>query len=213
MQPDFDEPTGHHPGEDALECYSLGILSEPETGPIEEHLLICTDCQQRLRDTDEYTRAVRTAAAKLRSESQRSRWGFLAKLAQPLGNRTPAWGLALALLALPAVWLAVSRVSSTPPVAVLLQSARGPAETTAHAPRGKTLTLEMEAAQLPGLPLYAVEIVDASGSQVWEGSGTVRDGLIVTEPVRSLEPGRYWVRLYEPGSPRELLREFGLEVH
>lgn len=213
MQPDLDEPTRHHPGEDELEQYSLGTLPEARTGPIEEHLLICTVCQERLHEADEYIRAVRTAAGKLASESRRPWWGFLATPAQPLWKWKPVWGLALVLLALPAVWIVVSRVSSAPPVAIMLQSARGPVESIAQAPRGKRLILEMEAVQLPNLASYAIEVVDATGDQVWSGSGTVRGGLVVTEPVRSVAPGRYWVRLYGPGGPRELLREFGLEVH
>jgi len=209
---DFAEPGRHHPGDDALELYSLGTLSESETGPIEEHLLVCEACQLKLQETDEYVRAVRTAAAKLRDERSARRWPSVVQWVQPLRTWKPAWAVVLLLIVLPAIWFVVSRTDATPPVAILLHSSRGVGDTVAHAPHGKRLTLSMEAAEVPGLPTYAVEVVGSGGNRVWKGSGAGRDGLVVGGPVPSLTPGRYWVRLYEPGSPGELIREFGLEV-
>jgi hypothetical protein len=42
----------------------MGTFPEPETGPLEEHLLISGDCRDRLRETDEFVAAMRAAAAK-----------------------------------------------------------------------------------------------------------------------------------------------------
>jgi hypothetical protein len=54
-----------HMDEEILELYALGRLNEEEVVPVEEHLLICHTCQDRLADTDEYIRTVRAAAPKL----------------------------------------------------------------------------------------------------------------------------------------------------
>ncbi len=54
--------TVQHIAEDSLEQYAMGALPEPEAGPLEEHLLICTACQDRLQTTDDYVAAMRAAA-------------------------------------------------------------------------------------------------------------------------------------------------------
>jgi anti-sigma factor RsiW len=51
-----------HISEDSLEQYAMGAFPEPEAGPLEEHLLICTACQDRLQATDDYVAAMRAAA-------------------------------------------------------------------------------------------------------------------------------------------------------
>ena len=51
---------GHIP-EDWLERYSLGTLEEPLIAPLEEHLLICHLCQDRLVETDDFLEAMRAA--------------------------------------------------------------------------------------------------------------------------------------------------------
>lgn len=51
-----------HIPEDLLERYAMGMLSDSETGPLEEHLLVCHECQDRLRAVDEYVAAIRAAA-------------------------------------------------------------------------------------------------------------------------------------------------------
>jgi len=48
--------------EDRLEQYAMGALPEPEAGPLEEHLLICATCQDRLQATDDYVVAMNAAA-------------------------------------------------------------------------------------------------------------------------------------------------------
>jgi anti-sigma factor RsiW len=50
-----------HIAEDTLEAYSLGLLSEDELGPVEEHLLVCPACQERLRVADAFVATIRQA--------------------------------------------------------------------------------------------------------------------------------------------------------
>ena len=56
-----------HVDADELERYSLGDSEEASAARIEEHLLVCDACRERLTQVDEYHRAMREAAAKLRN--------------------------------------------------------------------------------------------------------------------------------------------------
>ena len=53
-----DPPAGHI-SEEALDSYALGSVSERELAPVEEHLLFCPACQERLADTDTFIAALR----------------------------------------------------------------------------------------------------------------------------------------------------------
>jgi len=50
-----------HPSEDVLEAYAMGKLSDQDSGPLEEHLLICLACQNRLETLDEFVRVAKAA--------------------------------------------------------------------------------------------------------------------------------------------------------
>ncbi len=52
----------HFP-DDAWEEYAMGMLSEENCTALEEHLLICSRCQDRLAELDKYTQIVRAAVA------------------------------------------------------------------------------------------------------------------------------------------------------
>lgn len=54
-----------HISEDALEAYSMGRLSDEESAPLEEHLLLCAVCCARLEQTDEFVRVTKAAASSL----------------------------------------------------------------------------------------------------------------------------------------------------
>jgi hypothetical protein len=54
--------TVQHIAEDSLEQYAMGAVPEPEVAPLEEHLLICAACQDRLQAADDYVAAMRAAA-------------------------------------------------------------------------------------------------------------------------------------------------------
>jgi hypothetical protein len=55
-----------HIGEDDLEQYAMRTIPESACATLEEHLLICEDCRDRLEATDEYVAAIRAAAGKIR---------------------------------------------------------------------------------------------------------------------------------------------------
>jgi anti-sigma factor RsiW len=57
----------YHTADDDLEAYSLGRLSAAASAPLEEHVLGCTGCLDRLTGWDEYVGAMRGACRTLRS--------------------------------------------------------------------------------------------------------------------------------------------------
>jgi anti-sigma factor RsiW len=60
-----------------LELYALDRLAEPDAAPVEEHLLICEQCQARLAGWDEYVRAMRAAMKPITGQvKRRSRTGL-----------------------------------------------------------------------------------------------------------------------------------------
>ena len=52
-----------HPDEDVFEAYIFGRLSETSVSGLEEHLLICEQCQVTLVETDEYVRVMKAATS------------------------------------------------------------------------------------------------------------------------------------------------------
>ena len=43
---------------DTLEAYARGHLAEPQCALVEEHLLICVDCRNRLIEAERYVEAM-----------------------------------------------------------------------------------------------------------------------------------------------------------
>jgi anti-sigma factor RsiW len=205
-----------HASEEVLERYSLGVLSEAETEPFEEHLLICPVCQDRLEEMDAFVGATRRAAEKVLSGPPRSTESWWRRLFPHLPWPKTAWasvvaGMALLLVTFAATW-GIPRPGEVTPVSVLLESARGIQDASgARAPAGKPLVLQLNLAELPRFPSYALELVDWRGQHVL-ASAAPRHNERVSFRVGKLAAGRYWVRLYDPSPQRELLREFGLEA-
>jgi anti-sigma factor RsiW len=200
------EQDSHAPDE-VLEQYSLGTLPEEEAERLEEHLLICQECRDRLEETDAFVEATRGAALALGIERppvkervrRRLRW-----LAQPV----PAAAAIAALGLLCWLWWPYGRHAGAP-AAVQLQTMRGPVASGARAPASRPLVLVLDVAGVPGSPAYHVEIVDGTGKVV-AGAAARRSGTQIAFRTGPLGAGRYWVRVY--GGGREVLREYGLEV-
>ena len=56
-----------HISEDRLDQYALKRLPEDQAAALEEHLLICAECQDRLQLTDEFIAALRAVVRSLGS--------------------------------------------------------------------------------------------------------------------------------------------------
>jgi hypothetical protein len=192
-----------HIDEEILDRYAIGTLASSEVPAVEEHLLICAACQDRLTETDDFVAVFRTAATQVMAHPQ-SWW----KRVRSLPGL--AWtGAALAGAALAIVFVAgPSQRPSTMPAMVVLHAMRGP-ESAARMASGRPATLVF-----PGLAAnsgrYDVQIVDADGETVRAADAQVADGR-ATLAVGKLRRGRYWVRLFERGG-EELIAEYGLSV-
>ena len=62
MNASFDQ----HFSTEVWEKYALGLLTEEDCTPVEEHLLICSVCQQLLAEADEYIRIAKAALSRTR---------------------------------------------------------------------------------------------------------------------------------------------------
>jgi hypothetical protein len=188
----------HMDAED-LERYSLGNTSLEESESVEEHLLTCEDCRDRLHETDDYLRAMRTSSARLRRDEASAgsrQWRF------------PAWFPALAAAACLLVVVFALRFGRPPGplVSVSLTAVRG-SEAGSSAPAGRELILHPDLTGLADASSYRLEIVDQTGRPVRQG--TISHAQKGTR-VPGLGAGLYFVRLYLPAG--ELLREYGLQV-
>lgn len=204
----------NHAPEEMLEEYSRGKLPDAEAECLEEHLLVCPRCQDRLAEVDAYVGAARQAAARLQMEPQaslegnwRSLWQWLARPAR----LAVAGGVAILLAGAVVLWRAGPR--DEPVVSVYLQAVRGGEGLVgAHAPVDKPLRLRLDPAGLPALGSYRLEIVDARGAGVFEAEARREAGEISAQVTTRLAAGRYWVRLYEPRTAGPPVREFGLSI-
>jgi hypothetical protein len=198
--------SGSHIADELLERYSMRAVSEEECAPLEEHLLICEECRERLVQWDGYIRAMRAAAAELRQRPELTAW-----LAQVFRGQRLVWalGFTLVLLLLVGVHRQWLRRGGLPPLPVALVATRGAADSPLSVPAGRALALSLDAAGLSAYPAYSVEVVDDRGRRVFENAVNGRDGKVaVALPARSA--GLYFVRLLAPD--KTLLREFSLPV-
>jgi len=192
--------TGRHWEAEEIERYSLGTIPEEESARLEEHLLICESCRQRLSESDDYVSSMQHAAAELRRAPavRERRWWWWS-----IANLVPAVAVLVLLVIVVAVGLRMGNPGpAAPAVAVSLAATRG-AGIEAKAPAHNALTLHVDLTGLPVWPSYRLELVDSVGQRVWQGPANAAK-------VPPLRPGIYFIRAYSPAG--ELLREYGLEV-
>ncbi len=205
---------GRHTEESALEQFAMGTLTEEKSVELEEHLLVCHTCQDRLAEWDAYLEAIRAVAPRLRHESPPVWEKLLAWLPRPSLIPKPVWAGAFAVLAL-AVLIGFQAGLLQPgrnqPFAVALSSSRGlDATADTRAPAGRPLLLSIDLTELPQLAAYRLQVVDNTGAELASLAPQPKDGKLEAITPRSFANGEYFVRLYSPS--HELLREFKLRV-
>ena len=212
------KPSSSHITEQHLEAYAANQLLENELDRVEEHLLVCTLCQDQLDLIERFGRAMRAAAAHIRDEEKQAReksWlkSWLRNITQ---IPVPAWagaaGLAVILLMVSLPFHFPNRrpvQPPGPPVEVTLESARGDTKGTAAA--GHALHLVMDGEGITELPDWKAEIVDDVGWKMWNGAGKRSGDVILADVPQSFSPGTYFVRLYKPAET-DPAREFKLVV-
>ena len=193
-----------HATADAIELYSLGRLGEAETAALEEHLLLCPECQARVEAEDSFIAAARGALERPA--------GLAAPSIPATETRSRRWPL-FTFGALAAVTAATAFVLLLPQrqiEEVQLAARRGVEEVRSRAHSGAPLRLRIDANELPPANAFRVEIVTPSGAATWTGNATTQGGVLVVN-APALAPGLYWVRLHAAGSD-DLLREFSLAI-
>ena len=195
-----------HIDDETLDRYALGKLSEDDAAPIEEHLLVCHACQDRLDRADSFIGAFREAAP-LVPEPEAAGVPWYRRIPQIPKS---VWVPALAAVALLAI------VVQTPPSldrtqAVELRTFRG-AEAGAEVESGSLLQLRLGTEGLKDGQPYRVEIVNSRGTRIWYGVVSWADGTAGVHVPKLLGAGQYWVRLYNVHPESDLVREYRLKV-
>lgn len=187
-----------HIDTEELEKYSLGSVSTEQTAHIEEHLLTCEACHERLVEADEYSVALRLASQQVRRNervAEGSRWRF------------PSWVPVLAACGLLLVVAGVSFIRQSGPIVAVSLTAMRSSGAGSHAPAARELLLQPDLTGLAEDSSYRLEIVDHTGRTLRQGSFRRDQNGI---KVAGLGAGQYFVRVYMRAG--ELLREYGLEI-
>lgn len=207
--------------EQEIEEFLFNRLSGVTREAVEEHLLVCQTCLDRVEKEEEFVNASKAAARVIESEDlerayvgrQRSGQaeGWKARLARWFGAaRTRSLTVAVASIAV--IGLAAlfqvrfgqhDRIQE-----VSLELHRGPLA-SAQAISGVEFRLNIQANDLPPGE-YRMELVDASGELLQWSQGANESGKLLWQLNKSYPAGNYWVRLRQPGSLGKLVREYGL---
>jgi hypothetical protein len=198
-----------HESDEKLELYALERLPDSEVIRMEEHLLVCDTCRDRLEDNATFALGMRDA---LREAGQTaSARGFSAEKSGWFGwLRQPqfayAGALAVALLAVVLIWQGGK--SSVPALASLqLTAMRG--EVVPVVSPTQQLDLNLSGVNEAVAPL--VEVADAkAGGVVWSGTPVVSGGTARVKVSKVLAAGDYVARYYD--APGHLEHEYEFRV-
>jgi anti-sigma factor RsiW len=204
-----------------VEDFIFNRLSGYTREVVEEHLLSCAACVEKVEEEERFAAATASAANALEMEDlQRNLhaggesprrgvvWGWLEQF--PWSGRGLAAGLAVATLVLVIVPLR-SRLDG--PAEIDLKATRGVAQQqfpTVKAGRSANLSAALEA--LPPYASYRLQVVDGAGREVAARDLAPASGQIRWEQAGPWPAGDYWVRLYGVAPEPVLLREFALRV-
>ncbi len=210
--------TESHAPDEWLERYSMRRLTEEESESLEDHLMFCQWCQNKLVAIESYLFVARHASRQVRlaslnaqaSPSFWSRFSQFSLLALSSGDRRQGW-LALpitaAAMACLALLLVVPQSQDAGYQQVRLEAARANISGSVSSKQPLELVLNLDG--LPSSKSYRVEIVNAEGASKAVATGEPQKNAVTVRVKSKLPPGQYWVRLYIPGS-NDLLREFSL---
>jgi hypothetical protein len=181
------DPNIHATG-DQLEQYALGSLPDSDVPRLEEHLLVCAACRDRIDEIAEFTLELREAVRNepLPAASPQPDWFAW--------FRRPAFSMAVGLTAL-IIFMAVfsnRRTKFAPAASIQLTAMRG--EMTSSVPaRELNLTLS-----------------DAIGQTMWSGLAESSPKGVQVKVQQQLAPGDYFVRIYT--SAGKVIHEYGFRI-
>ena len=197
-----------HGTDDQLELYARGRLPAPDVVVLEEHLLMCEACVERLEETEQWSLAAR---AVLREEPvAETGWRSWPSFTWSGGGwvRQPGFAMALAVLLLIAGavgYFSRGGLKLAPVATLQLTAMRGDMETVPPAQE-----VDLTLTDAPASGEFRVQVVDEVGSQVWDGKVTGTAGGRAVRLQRRLRQGAYFVRLY--GLDGQLMHEYGFRV-
>lgn len=193
-----------HPTNDALESYIMGRLAEQDLTHLEEHLLICSRCQDAVQEIEAFVTAAKAATQTLQQTTRSPRWSV---------SRAPVPYAVAACAAIVSLFLAIP-TSHPSPETIQLASMRGSEASAFQGHAGVPLNLKLDISEVPVAASYTVELVDANGGVQWQRGEVARGSGILTALVSTrLSPGQYWVRVYRNTPKSDLLREFNLSLN
>jgi hypothetical protein len=172
----------------------MSAMSDEESAPFAEHLLVCQECRDRVAHHDLLLLAVRKAAPAARAAGEPERLWIL----------RPVWITAAAALLFCGVLVVRNGIHPLQPQTVPLEAMRG---IGAKAESDRPLRLQPDLKGLASYPTYRLEMVNELGGRVFE------TGISAAKPeatVPGVPPGVYFVRIYTPAG--EVLREYGVDT-
>ena len=89
--------------------------------------------------------------------------------------------------------------------------ARGAGEAGASVPAGSAVRLNADVAELPPLPKWQIDVVNATGALEHTTQAAAAGARLSWDLKAKLPVGQHWVRLRDPRDG-SLVREFGLQV-
>jgi hypothetical protein len=195
-----------HIDDELLEQYALDRLQDEPLARVEEHLLLCGFCRDRLEELDAFVASLRSAVEHPEIHAAEQAQGRHS----PPGGLKPFWAFTAAAAAVLGVaYLTPLRTDRPTIQPVELHAFRG--ETSGgSAAADLPLALRLDVTGLPQAANYRVEIVDFAGTPKW-GATVTYDARIVTVRAPGIPAGAYWVRVLEPAG-KEILREYALTV-
>jgi hypothetical protein len=205
----------NHESDDQLELYALDRLSAADLIRVEDHLIVCEDCRERLEETAAFAFAVRDALkqnpVKVLNSSPASKWfGWLRMESLNIAWKPQfaAAGFAVVVLATGAYFSATRNAGTMPaPVASLqLTAMRGEIQ---NIPASQQLDLTLLDSPATGGP-FRMEVVNETGKSQWTGIPNAGQTGLSAHISRPFPPGVYFARLYD--SSGKLLHEYGFRT-
>lgn len=196
---DMPNPDQTHPSDEALERFLLNQLQEQEADWVEEHMLVCGQCLDRVQILEEEIADLKRALQETAAQAKTKRTAF-----QPRSVFLAAAAVLVLMIAVPLL-LEKSRPISELDLVALRGNRSIPTATI-----GQPIRLNLDCQDLADHPIN-VQVVDSAGREVWQGSAEVRDEKASVEMSGVHGTGQYWVRLFSKGEGKasQLLREYG----
>ncbi len=192
-----------HRTDEQLELYAMGRLSESEHARIEEHLIVCAACREKLEGIGDFALGMRAAGEQL-ADPQSSEAG--SRLTAFLRRPAVSMALAFALFLLVLGIFSMGRTKLAPVASLRLTAVRGAMPVTVAA---RAYDLLLTDAPRDGGP-FRVEVVNPTGGRMWSGLAAAGPSGVEVNVPQSLTQGDYFVRVFSAdGKP---LREYGFRV-